>query len=92
MVFEKLTEWDKEAIDLYRQFYGNQEKRYGNDDYCDLSMWLRYWDKNKAKLFDMFGGQFILEKEVELEVQKDEMCKNFRQKRSCYGDPIYEFI
>lgn len=92
MVFEKLTEWDKEAIDLYRKFYGNQEKRYGNDDYCDLSMWLRYWDKNKVKLFDMFGGQLILEKEVELEVQKEEMYKNFRQKRGCYGDPIYEFL
>lgn len=60
MLLEALKDEDKELISDY-------VASYSNNFHCssvDLEYNLRFWDKEKADLYKMFGNQFILSKEV----------------------------
>ena len=57
---------------------------------------LRFWDRNKAGLFDMFGGNFIIEKEISFARDVHQLAEDMDVKffyRSYDRDPeLIEFI
>ncbi len=100
-IFEKLPQSDVALINGYINNYGGSDEEGSYMPLDRMSYFLRYWSINKAPLYQMFGGQFILRKEVsfdrdpehmkeELDEQiryGDETLKNFRNKyERCIND------
>lgn len=74
-MYELITEKEKCIIDDYRYDYAR-----GNNEMCAIEHLLRFWKEAKSKyLFDIFGGNLILEKEIEIEVPQAEICNQMSQ-------------
>ena len=71
MIFEYLSETDKELINAYRKRYGNAE--YSGCYTADFSKVFREWDRNKERLFHLFGDKFIISEDIEYEEGEDEV-------------------
>jgi len=68
LLFDKLTEEDKELIDTYiENFAGCNGPRE------DLEYILREWDTQKEKLYHLFGDNFILKKEIAYNANEDDL-------------------
>lgn len=68
--FEKITANEKDMITAYINEYTKRGMR------ADLLHILRYWHREKATLFNLFGGELILEKEIEYSRSKNQMKKD----------------
>ena len=63
MLYNLLNENDKEKISNYIDTYSGDHRR-SNEDRAPLSYLLRYWNSNKEDLYNLFGKEFIIEKEI----------------------------
>ena len=72
MLFEKLTETDKEMISSYISNYGTNPDHVAPNYYthkrASLDYVLRHWDYNKESLYQLLGNNFIVQKHICLDV------------------------
>lgn len=74
MLFEKLTDEEKSLIEIFRHNF-NEDENTGSfvGEYVDTETFLRFWETEKAPLFEAFGGNFILRKPIQCTVEEDEL-------------------
>lgn len=91
MLYEKLTDKDKDLIQSYiMEFAEGGDYHMYNDPEAPLSRILRFWDANKMDyLYDLFGGKFILEKEIALTRSESELI--MQMNRALGKSPMQEF-
>lgn len=76
MLFNSLSEIDKEKISLYINTYAG----LGNCNYNDrasLPYLLREWNAEKQEMFSLLGKQLIISKKVEFTKELDELVSDF---------------
>ena len=86
-LFNQLLVDDVELIRGYINRYGGS---YNGESYLPADMmphFLRYWSKNKAPLYEMFGQKFILRKEVSFDRDPEQMADELDETIR-YSDPI----
>ena len=73
---EKITDKEKDIFANIVEQYGDPVVQ-GSDffDKENLSYILRFWNKEKQNLFEMFGKELILEKEVTFPMNEDELSE-----------------
>ncbi len=77
-LFECLPEKDRDMIADYIWRYGPNGGVKG--EVAPLSYRLRYWTDAKSKyLYRLFGGNLILEREIEYEASHEELVERYRQ-------------
>ena len=92
MLFEKLTAKDTQLIQSFLNAYGKNpysETYYSRE--ARLQDILRHWDKAKNEyLYQLFGNQFILEKQVEYYDSPSVIARNLANAMS-FGGEMYSF-
>ena len=66
-LFDALTDTDKRMAEYYIN------RCSGETMSASLEHILRFWDKEKEPIFDMFGGKLILEKEIHFERSQEQI-------------------
>lgn len=66
--FEKLTKSDKDTIDSVIRCYVP-----GGNKHADVEYLMRFWDTQKTKLFDIFGEQLVLCKDITFKKSSQEL-------------------
>lgn len=88
-LFEKLPHNDVKLINGYINHYGGGDENGSYMPLDRMSYFLRFWSKNKAPLYAMFGEQFIIKKEVcfnkDVGTMEEEMYDRVQ-----YGDSIWK--
>lgn len=86
-IFEKLPQEDVELINSYINYYGGSEESESHMSMAGMRHFLRFWSANKVPFYNMFGGNFILKREVSFDkdpdVMEEDMDNTIR-----YGDSI----
>ena len=86
-LFTKLPQSDVELINGYINNYGGSDDDSSYMPLDGMSHFLRFWSKNKAPLYAMFGEKFILHKEIcfdrDTEQMEEELDESIR-----YGDGV----
>ena len=72
--FEKLTEVDKQKIDRYRKYYTYSHK----GEYCSVDHYLRFWNKEKQNIFNLFGEELIIEIPISYKSDQEEIVDRLR--------------
>ena len=91
MVFESLTEKDKQIIDKYIDCFGaGKYNTYKKDFLASLEYRLRFWNKSKENLFKMLGNQLILKRHINNVVDnfdlQDRMRNYLNSENSAYRE------
>ena len=86
-LFTKLPQSDVELINGYINNYGGSDDDSSYMPLDGMSHFLRFWSRNKAPLYAMFGEKFILRKEIcfdrDIEQMEEELDESIR-----YGDGV----
>ena len=82
-LFEMLPKEDVRLLKTYLDWYGDHEDSQSAIPLENMDYFLRYWAKEKANLFHMFGDQLILKREVVFTKSKDELAREI-EKRLIY--------
>ena len=90
MLYDLLNENDKEKISNYIDTYSG-DHRHSNEDRAPLSYLLRYWNSNKEDLYNLFGKEFIIEKEITIHKSIEEIENNISDCLDDYDHPIGRF-
>ena len=90
MLYDLLNENDKEKISNYIDTYSGDHRR-SNEDRAPLSYLLRYWNSNKEDLYNLFGKEFIIEKEITMHKPIEEIENNISDCLDNYDNPIGHF-
>lgn len=72
-IFEKLPQEDVELINSYINYYGGSEESESHMSMAGMRHFLRFWSANKVPFYNMFGGNFILKREVSFDKDPDVM-------------------
>ena len=72
-LFTKLPQSDVELINGYINNYGGSDDESSYMPLDKMPYFLRYWSRNKAPLYQMFGEKFILKKEICFDRDPDQM-------------------
>lgn len=78
---------NKELFHTYLNWYGEQDCGA-----CDTDYFLRYWATDKRDLYNVFGGKFILEKEVQFNKSRAELIDEIDKACWSYGSDSYKFL
>lgn len=81
MLFDKLSEKEKEMIKSYIEDNAANNGQHISLK-ADLSYILREWNANKGYLYNMFGNQFQISKDIEFEADFDELYE--KVSKSCF--------
>ena len=84
-LFDALTDTDKRMAEYYINRYSGETMS------APLEHILRFWDKEKEPIFDMFGGKLILEKEIHFERSQEQISEEMENKCSTHSnnaDPV----
>lgn len=79
-LFDTLTDTDKRMAEYYINRYSGETMS------APLEHILRFWDKEKEPIFDMFGGKLILEKEIHFERSQEQISEEMENKCSVHSD------
>ena len=86
-LFDALTDTDKRMAEYYINRYSGETMS------APLEHILRFWDKEKEPIFDMFGGKLILEKEIHFERSQEQISEEMENKCSTHSnnaDPVVQ--
>lgn len=72
-MFAKLNDNEKRMIETYIDMYARSESEPDASARADLETVLRPWAQNKQELFDRFGGEFVLERQIEYPMDIEEL-------------------
>ena len=75
MLFQMLPHEDKMNIEKWISIYSGVENVHQGER-ASLSKILSYWASEKKRLYQMFGGQFIISKDVEFKVPFETLCED----------------
>ena len=75
MLFQMLPHEDKMNIDKWISIYSGVDNVHQGTR-ADLAKILSYWALEKKRLYQMFGGQFIISKDVAFKVPFDTLCED----------------
>lgn len=78
---------NKELFHTYLRWYGETECGA-----CDVDYFLRYWATEKRDLYNIFGGKFILEKEIQFNKSRSELVDEIDRLCWSYGSNSYKFL
>lgn len=81
MLFDKLSEKEKAMIKSYIEDNAANNGQHTSLK-ADLSYILREWNANKGYLYNMFGNQFQISKDIEFEADFDELYE--KVSKSCF--------
>ena len=93
MIFEKLSQKDKELIFSYIRTFGpnSGHNSYRSPDFDKLNYLLRFWNDNKSEyLYKWLGENFILEKEVSYKTPESKLREQIHHSKN-YGK-MAEFV
>lgn len=71
-LLDRLGDEDRDLIDSWIREYANNYNHYWGDG-PDLDHILRFWNSDKQDLFEMFGNELILTKEVNFQIGDKEL-------------------
>lgn len=77
----------KNRIETYGGFQGENIQMTAPLDYV-----LRFWEKAKEKYYDMFGGNFIISKRIQIEKDVEELYLDMRNFLECKGQPFIRWL
>lgn len=98
MLFEKLTDEEKSMIEIFRHNFNEYENTSNFvGEYVDTETFLRFWEEEKASLFEAFGGNLILRKPFQGTVEEDELYEKFNrffwtEEFSKFRNALHNFI
>ena len=90
-LFMKLTPEDVSLVQGYINHYGGGEEDSSYMPLDRMSYFLRYWSRNKAPLYQMFGEKFILKKEVCFDRDPDQMEEEMKDAMCYHSSLVGEF-
>ena len=77
-MYNLLSDTDKVLIKNYiNAFAYNDDARVTPDSAASLEYILRFWSKNKAHLYEMFGNNFILERPITINRPEEDIMDEF---------------
>lgn len=86
-MIEKISEYQRNVLDNYVLNWGG---RAINRGLAPLEKRLQFWERDKATLFRMMGGELILEKEVEYDRDIDDLSNELYDAMGQEGVNFYE--
>ena len=86
-IFERLPQEDVDLLNRYINNYGGSDEESSSMRPSEMKHFLRFWTENKAPLYQMFGEQFILKREVCFEKNEDDLEEEM-DAAIRYGDPV----
>lgn len=72
-IYDNLPKHECDALRTYLTWYGGRDECGDCGASADLPHFLRFWDKNKAAIYKMFGNQFIVKQPISFEKDSDEL-------------------
>lgn len=81
MLFEKLSDKEKELISKYIENYGANPDHDGMNynSRASLDFVLRHWNHEKENLYHLLGDNLIIEKHFEIEVDNTRIVRNLEE-------------
>lgn len=76
MLYEQLSEQEIQMIENYIDLYATNG--YTSQERAPLKRILRQWENNKINLFNLFGHQLIISKNIEVSVPRYDLLKKMR--------------
>lgn len=73
MMINKITDYEKKAIDKYRFLFGKPEDAHMKEErFASTEVFLNEWAKKKQPLFELFGKELMIEeKNLQFELSED---------------------
>lgn len=80
MLFERLTEDEKEIIEILRSNYcDSEESDFFRGDFVDTQTFLRFWESAKAPMAEAFGDRLIVKKPLNVMMEDDELFEKMQR-------------
>lgn len=87
-IFDKLTDSEKQAMRWYIDTYAGES----NEEQASLEHVMRVWDGAKSiYLYKLLGNNLKISRDIEIEMDHDELCREIDKKMEDYNNAFYKF-